>query len=125
MSDERTEIFDNIYLGDSWLLGIETGAPPFIALRGLFHVLDDHPEFDGKQEPEHWACYREGRIIIENPSEDVFSDQNFMMCYSTDACDLGEFRSLTFKEGRVLLEAQAFTLRCKAHSVKIELAPRT
>ena len=122
--------FPGIYLGDSGLSAIRA-EPPGLCLYGEFHVLPEHPDYDGKQ-PGEWGCYKLGRIVAENASEVRFKEPSHRAhlpsCFEVpiafeDEEDQPEFEAATV-EGQfltVFLDQFEMTLRTDRVSLEIEV----
>jgi hypothetical protein len=120
---DYTELADlkEIYLEDSWVLGI-VAEPGEICFRVDFVLTERHPVYS-RPKPDEQYCYRRGILVFEKVSKLVWTEQGSPPARdATGEIDFGNIDAMTFQDDAFELEGDWGSMKLTSASVRINLA---
>lgn len=112
--------FENLYLEDSWVLGI-AATPGRLEFRLDLVLTQDHPLYH-EPLPNEVYCHARGSIAFVDVDELTWSHQGARPATdATGEVDFGNIDSFTWIPGRYELDGDWGDLVIKAHGVEVTL----
>src|SRR4051812_9526240 len=121
MDEEYLPEFAGTYLADSYFLGVVAEGPN-LRLKFLFALTTDHEEY-APPKPGEQHCYREGTILIEQPSIiDWLPGRPIATTDLDGTFDFGGIELYRRQPGRFRFVTEWFDATVEAETVRLQLS---
>ncbi len=118
ISYEKINGFQNIYLEDSYVLGIEIRYD-IVKFYLDFVLTPEHEFYTPPKEGEQY-CYKKGIIIFDKVTKIQWSDIKGILSTDTDgSIDYGNIDTFVFNDGLYILDGDWGNMELEAQSVNI------